>query len=93
MERGNLEQTGALADRIMRVDPTNPSGPFIKALSLLYRQRLDEAEPMARKALALNDQDPNHHQLLERIYHSRGAFEKARFHGAKARELAGKMRK
>ena len=51
------------------------------------------AEPMARKALELNDQDPKHHQLLERIYQSRGAFEKARFHGEKARELAGKMRK
>ena len=93
MERGNLDQTGALAERIMRVDPTDPSGPFIKALSLLYRQRLADAEPMARKALELNDQDPKHHQLLERIYQSRGAFEKARFHGEKARELAGKMRK
>lgn len=93
MERGNMEKTGVLADRIMRADPTDPSGPFIKALSLLYRQRLAEAEPMALKALELNDQDPNPHQLLERIYQSRGAFDKARFHGAKARELAGKMRK
>ena len=92
MERGNLEQTGALAERIMRVDSTDPSGPFIRALSLLYRKRLDEAEPMARKALELNDQDPKHHQLLERIYQSMGAFEKARFHGAKARELVGKKR-
>ncbi len=90
MERGNPEQTGALAERIMRVDPTDPTGPFIKALSLLYRKRLDEAEPMARRALELNDQDPKHHQLLERIYQSMGAFEKARFHGAKARELARK---
>ena len=93
MERGNMEQTGILADRIMRADATEPSGPFIKALSLLYRQRLAEAEPMALKALELNDQDPNPHQLLERIYQSRGAFEKARFHGSRARELAGKMRK
>ena len=93
MERGNLDQTGALADRIMRVDPTDPSGPFIMALSLLYRQRPAEAEPMARRALELNDQDPKHHQLLERIYQSSGAFEKARFHAAKARELAAKMRK
>ena len=90
MERGNLEQTGALAERIMRADPTDPTGPFIRALSFLYRKRLDDAEPMARKALELNDQDPKHHQLLERIYQSMGAFEKARFHGAKARELARK---
>ena len=93
MERGNLEQTGALAERIMRTDPTDPSGPFINALSLVYRQRLAEAEPMARRALALNDQDPKHHQLLERIYQSQGAFDKARFHGARARELAGKIRR
>ena len=93
MEGGNLEETGALADRIMRVDSTNPSGPFIKALSLLYRKRMDEAEDMARKALELNDQDPRHHQLLERIYQSSGAFEKARFHGDKARELGRKMKR
>ena len=93
MERGNLEQTGALADRIMRADPADPSGPFIKALSLLYRKRLRDAEPMARRALELNDQDPKHHKLLEQIYQSSGAFDKARFHGAKARELAGKTRR
>ena len=93
MEGGNLDETGALADRIMRADPTDPSGPFIKALSLLYRKRMDEAEDMARKALELNDQDPRHHQLLERIYQSRGAFEKARFHGDRARELGRKMKR
>ena len=90
MERGDLGQTAVLADRIMRVDPTDASGPFIKALSLLYRKRMDEAEAMARKAVELNGQEPNHHRLLQQIYHSRGALEKARFHAERARELTEK---
>ena len=88
MERGQLDQTVVLAERIIQADSRNPSGPFIKGLARLYQKRLNEAEMHALKALHLNNQDPNHHKLLQKIYQHTGKPDKARFHEEKAMALS-----
>lgn len=84
---GRIDQARQLSEKIMALDPAAPSGPFLAAVSRLYRRDLDGAEKWALKANQLAPEDPEYHRLLAAIYRGKGNREKAQEHGQKMQDL------
>ena len=87
IEHGNFLETAGVADKIMKLDPSSPAGPFFMAFAQLYQNRLEKAEAFALQVLELDDQNPNHHGLLRTIYEAKGETEKAKAHEEKMKAL------
>ena len=85
--QGNFQATAGVAERIMKLDPSAPAGPFFMAFSQLYQNHLEEAETFALQVLDLDDSNPSHHSLLQTIYQAKGETEKAKFHESKVKAL------
>ena len=80
IQNRNLLVAVALADKITKLDPAAAEGPFLKAVSSLYRHDLQGAEKWALRALHLEQENPEYHRLLEAIYRNQGDTEKADLH-------------
>ena len=101
LEEGRIREAANRARKIMQINPLAPVGPFLMAVSSLHRQRFDEAETWAVKALDLERRLrrlptgkegslalSEHHRLLHAVYVRLGNMEQAREHEEKMKSLS-----
>ena len=93
LAEGRIRETSNRARKIIQINPLAPVGPFLMAVSSLHRQRFNEAETWAVKALDLERRLARlpagkegslalteHHRLLHAVYVKLGNLERAREH-------------
>ena len=101
LEEGRIREAANRARKIMQINPLAPVGPFLMAVSSLHRQRFDEAETWAVKALDLERRLrrlptgkegslalSEHHRLLHAVYVKLGNMEQALKHEEKMKSLS-----
>lgn len=105
LEAGHFQRAATHAQKIIQINPLAPVGPFLMAVSSLHRQRFNEAETWAVKALDLEqslarlptDKEGSlarseHHRLLHAVYVRLGNTAKAREHEEKTKSLSSPQR-
>lgn len=69
---GEISDAETNADRLLLINPTDPTARFIKGMVLLSHRNPDGAQQLADKLLAANSADPLGAVLLARVLYFRG---------------------
>lgn len=74
LELGEAEQSLALGDRILDLNPTDPRGYALRAQALVWLSRPSEAIPAALAGLSVNDRYAPLYAALARAYTNTGRY-------------------
>jgi tetratricopeptide (TPR) repeat protein len=66
--QGDVEASGNVHRRVLEMDPKRVGSLVALAKSLLAQGRAEEAEPVAKQAVVVEDQEPDHYELLAEVY-------------------------